>query len=75
MFKQAHIGPVQKSVFQSMAPDTSIATTVIDIWSMLMNEEEEIRDRTAPHRLFCATIVVCNLIINYIDLYSKELLI
>ena len=75
VFKQAPMQAVQKIVFQSLATDCIVCPTMIDIWAMIMNEKEQFRDMSQPNRLFCTIIMICHLISNYVDLYSRSLLI
>lgn len=51
-----------KVVFESMAPETAICASVIDIWSYILNKEEQFRNRSSPHRLFCTTTMTDNIL-------------
>lgn len=55
VFKTITGGEAPRMVFESMAQETAINASIIDIWSVILNNEEQFRNNSSPHRLFFTT--------------------
>lgn len=56
-----------------MSPNCYVSANMIDVWSTLLNKEEELRSKSSEHRFFFGTAVLVILLLfisNMLALYN-----
>ena len=48
--------------FLSLYPEVEVASTIIDVWSIILNNEEEFRDELSGKRnVYCSTLMLVSI--------------